>query len=181
MLVVQLGTPTAPEPGPVRRYLAQFLADPRVVEIPPVLWKLILHGIILRTRPAKSAKKYESIWTKEGSPLMANTQRQARLLRGYLGEAGHDVEVEFAMRYGKPSIGAVLVPLSPLLMPSGLTSLLRDSGANCLVTQRSMAPMIDQVRAELPELAADHVLMVDGPAGDYPDYGSLLLSIICKT
>lgn len=72
-----------------------------------------------------------------------------------------------------PSIGAVLVPLSPLLMPSGLTSLLRDSGANCLVTQRSMAPMIDQVRAELPELAADHVLMVDGPAGDYPDYGSL--------
>ncbi|WP_291986979.1 AMP-binding protein [Candidatus Accumulibacter sp. ACC007] len=73
-----------------------------------------------------------------------------------------------------PSIGAVLVPLSPLLMPSGLTSLLRDSGANCLVTQRSMAPMIDQVRADLPELAADHVLMVDGPAADYPDYGSLL-------
>jgi long-chain acyl-CoA synthetase len=73
-----------------------------------------------------------------------------------------------------PSIGAVLVPLSPLLMPSGLTSLLRDSGARCLITQRSLAPMLDQVRAELPELVADHVLMVDGAAGDYPDYGSLL-------
>jgi len=73
-----------------------------------------------------------------------------------------------------PSIGAVLVPLSPLLMPSGLSSLLRDSGARCLITQRAMAPMLDQVRAELPELAADHVLMVDGAAGDYPDYGSLL-------
>ena len=92
----------------VRRFLGRLLGDPRVVELPRVLWLPILHGIILRTRPAKSAKKYESIWTKEGSPLMANTQRQARLLRGYLGEAGHDVEVEFAMRYGKPSIGAVL-------------------------------------------------------------------------
>jgi long-chain acyl-CoA synthetase len=73
-----------------------------------------------------------------------------------------------------PSIGAVLVPLSPLLMPSGLASLLRDSGANCLITQRSLAPMLDQVRAELPDLAADHVLMVDGPTADYPDYASLL-------
>jgi long-chain acyl-CoA synthetase len=73
-----------------------------------------------------------------------------------------------------PSIGAVLVPLSPLLMPSGLASLLRDSGANCLITQRSMAPMLDQVRAELPDLAADHMLMVDGPTADYPDYASLL-------
>ncbi len=73
-----------------------------------------------------------------------------------------------------PSIGAVLVPLSPLLMPSGLASLLCDSGANCLITQRSLAPMLDQVRAELPDLAADHVLMVDGPTADYPDYASLL-------
>ncbi|MEF8732259.1 MAG: AMP-binding protein [Candidatus Accumulibacter meliphilus] len=73
-----------------------------------------------------------------------------------------------------PSIGAVLVPLSPLLMPSGLASLLRDSGANCLITQRSVASMLDQVRAELPDLAADHVLMVDGPTADYPDYTSLL-------
>lgn len=73
-----------------------------------------------------------------------------------------------------PSIGAVLVPLSPLLMPSGLASLLRDSGANCLITQRSMAPMLDQVRAELPDLAAAHVLMVDGSIADYPDYASLL-------
>ncbi|HCZ13922.1 MAG TPA: AMP-binding protein [Accumulibacter sp.] len=73
-----------------------------------------------------------------------------------------------------PSIGAVLVPLSPLLMPSGLASLLRDSGANCVVSQRSMAPMLDQARQELPGLAADHVLMVDGASGDYPDYASML-------
>lgn len=73
-----------------------------------------------------------------------------------------------------PSIGAVLVPLSPLLMPSGLASLLRDSGADCLITQRALAPLLDQVRAELPGLAADHVLMVDGPEADYPDYAALL-------
>ncbi len=69
-----------------------------------------------------------------------------------------------------PSIGAVLVPLSPLLMASGLASLLRDSGAVCLITQSSMAPLVDQVREELPGLRADHVLMVDGPTADYPGY-----------
>ena len=73
-----------------------------------------------------------------------------------------------------PSIGAVLVPLSPLLMASGLASLLRDSGAVCLITQSSMAPLVDQVREELPGLRADHVLMVDGPTADYPGYKALL-------
>ena len=108
ILLVQLGTPDAPEPGAVRRYLSEFLSDPRVVEIPAPVWKPILHGVILRRRPAESARKYASVWTPEGSPLMVNTVRQASLLRGWLGHHGHDVDVAFAMRYGNPSIAEVL-------------------------------------------------------------------------
>jgi protoporphyrin/coproporphyrin ferrochelatase len=108
VLLVQLGTPAAPEAGAVRRYLKQFLWDPRVVEIPRALWWALLHGIVLNTRPKRSARKYASIWTREGSPLLVNTVKQAALVRGYLGEAGHDAEVEFAMRYGEPSIESVL-------------------------------------------------------------------------
>ena len=108
VLLVQLGTPDAPEPAAVRRYLAEFLSDRRVVEIPPLLWWPILHGIILRTRPRKSSAKYAQIWTDLGSPLAVYTERQATLLRGYLGERGLDVEVAFAMRYGNPSIASVL-------------------------------------------------------------------------
>src|SRR5690606_17951257 len=107
VLLVQLGTPDAPEPGAVRRYLAQFLSDPRVVEIPPVFWQPILRGVVLRTRPARSARKYRSIWTPEGSPLLVHTRRQAQALRGLLAEQGMDVELDFAMRYGNPSVPAV--------------------------------------------------------------------------
>ena len=92
----------------MRRYLAEFLSDARVVEIPKLLWWLILHGVILRTRPKKSAAKYASIWTPEGSPLKVWTQKQAVMLRGYLGVRGHTVEVRYAMRYGNPSIASQL-------------------------------------------------------------------------
>ena len=108
VLLVQLGTPAQPEAGAVRRYLAEFLADPRVVEIPRLAWWPILHGIILRFRPRKSAAKYAMIWSREGSPLMVHTVAQAKLLRGALGQRGHDVEVAFAMRYGDPSVATVL-------------------------------------------------------------------------
>src|SRR6185369_6924065 len=77
VLLVNLGTPDAPTPAALRRYLAEFLGDPRVVEIPRPLWWLILHGVILRTRPAQSAAKYASIWTPDGSPLLTWTDRQA--------------------------------------------------------------------------------------------------------
>ena len=108
VLLVNLGTPDAPTAAALRRYLAQFLSDPRVVEIPRALWWLILHGVILRVRPAKSAKKYESIWTPEGSPLQVWSAKQAALLRGYLGERGHPVLVRHAMRYGNPSVASVM-------------------------------------------------------------------------
>ena len=108
IVLCNLGTPDAPTPEAVRSYLREFLGDPRVVEIPPMLWKPILHGIILRTRPAVSAKKYASIWTPEGSPLLTWTLRQAELLSQWLQERGHDVEVRAAMRYGKPGLDATL-------------------------------------------------------------------------
>ena len=108
ILLCNLGTPDAPTAPALRRYLGQFLSDHRVVEIPKPIWWLILHGIILRTRPAKSAAKYASIWTPEGSPLAMWTSKQAKLLRGWLGEAGSNVLVRHAMRYGNPSIASQL-------------------------------------------------------------------------
>ena len=108
VLLCNLGTPVAPTPEAVRSYLAEFLSDARVVEIPRLLWLPILHGVILRVRPARSARKYASIWTPEGSPLRVWTDKQARLLGGYLGERGHAVTVRYAMRYGSPSIASVL-------------------------------------------------------------------------
>jgi protoporphyrin/coproporphyrin ferrochelatase len=108
VLLCNLGTPDAPTASALRRYLAEFLGDHRVVEIPRPIWWLILHGIILRTRPAKSAKKYASIWLPEGSPLKVWTEKQATLLRGYLGERGHQVTVRYAMRYGSPSMASEL-------------------------------------------------------------------------
>jgi len=108
VLLIQLGTPDAPKPGAVRRYLKEFLSDPRVVEIPRLAWWPILNGIILNTRPRKSAAKYAQIWTEDGSPLAVYTARQAKMLRGYLGERGLDLEVAHAMRYGNPSIPQVL-------------------------------------------------------------------------
>lgn len=111
VVLINLGTPDAPTAQAVRPYLKQFLWDPRVVEIPRPLWWLILHGIILPFRAKTSAEKYASIWTNEGSPLLIHTRKQAMLLKGYLGERGHDVHVTFAMRYGSPSIPTVLSQL----------------------------------------------------------------------
>lgn len=105
VLLINLGTPDAPDAKAVRRYLAEFLSDRRVVELPAIAWKPILHGIILRTRPKKSAHAYAQVWSEEGSPLAAITRRQAVALQARLGES---VIVEFAMRYGNPGIAAVL-------------------------------------------------------------------------
>jgi len=104
ILLINLGTPDAPEARAVRRYLAEFLSDPRVIEIPAIAWKPILHGIILRTRPRKSAEAYNQIWTNEGSPLRAIAHRQAEALR----ERMPDVSIHYAMRYGHPGIAAAV-------------------------------------------------------------------------
>jgi len=108
IVLVNLGTPDAPTAPALRRYLKQFLSDPRVVEIPRAIWWLILNGIILNVRPKKSAAKYASVWMTEGSPLRVHTERQATLLKGFLGQRGHRLKVEWAMRYGSPSLPAVL-------------------------------------------------------------------------
>jgi ferrochelatase len=109
VLLVNLGTPDAPTAPAVRSYLKEFLGDPRVVEMPRAIWWLILNGIILNTRPKKSAAKYAKVWLKEGSPLRVHTEKQTSLLRGYLDQrTDAPLVVDYAMRYGNPSIPDVL-------------------------------------------------------------------------
>ncbi len=115
VLLVNLGTPDAPTPAAVRKYLAEFLSDPRVIEIPSFAWQPLLHGVVLRTRPSKSAARYAAIWTKDGSPLAIHTNKQKVLLSGYLGQRlktlGLPADlaiVEQAMRYGNAPIGAAI-------------------------------------------------------------------------
>jgi ferrochelatase len=107
VLVTNLGTPAAPKRSALRPYLKQFLSDPRVVEVPRLIWWFVLNVIILTIRPGRSAKAYASVWTEEGSPLMTFTRRQTSAIRKRL-ESNSDVVVEFAMRYGEPSIANTL-------------------------------------------------------------------------
>ena len=108
VLLVNLGTPDAPTPAAVKRYLAEFLSDRRVVELPALLWQPVLRGIILNSRPKKSAHAYAQVWTERGSPLAVITADQAAALQQRLGDG---VRVDYAMRYGKPSIAARLAGL----------------------------------------------------------------------
>ena len=115
VLLTNLGTPDAPTSGAVRRYLAEFLSDPRVVEIPNIAWQPLLHGVVLRVRPSRSAAKYAAIWTNDGSPLLVHSVKQKVLLNGYLGQRlkkeglpSDLCPVELGMRYGQPSIAASL-------------------------------------------------------------------------
>ena len=153
VLLVALGTPDAPTAPALRRYLAEFLSDPRVVEIPRLLWWPILHGIILRTRPARSAAKYASIWTPEGSPLAVWTERQARAVGERLAAAGHRVLVRHAMRYGNPSLPAVL-------------DALRAEG----VTRVLVLPMYPQYAAATTASVADRLLQWATQARRMPEW-----------
>lgn len=112
VLLVNLGSPDAPTPAAVRRYLKEFLWDPRVVEMPRLLWWLALNGIILNLRPRKAAEMYKLVWTEQGSPLLVHSQNQADKLGAAL-EARYPgrVEVELGMRYGNPSIPSALETL----------------------------------------------------------------------
>lgn len=110
VLITNLGTPEAPTTPALRKYLAQFLSDPRVVEVPRLLWKCILHGVILRIRPRRSAAAYQTVWTDKGSPLMIYIQQQcdalSQLLHAEEKGYGDDLVVKFAMRYGEPSVAS---------------------------------------------------------------------------
>ncbi len=108
VLVAQLGTPDAPTPSALRRYLKQFLADPRVIEANRFLWWVILNGYILNTRPKRSARLYGRIWQPDGSPLLKITERQTAALAEKCGQLGSDVSVVFGMRYGNPSLESAL-------------------------------------------------------------------------
>ncbi|MBX3560335.1 MAG: ferrochelatase [Sphingomonas sp.] len=145
VLLVNLGTPDAPDPAAVKRYLKQFLSDRRVVEIPPFVWQPLLRGIILNTRPRKSAHAYKQVWTEEGSPLAAITRRQAAALAGAFGAGAM---VDHAMRYGNPSIASridalmaqgceriLIAPLYPQYC-GATTATVADAAAAHLVTLR---------------------------------------------
>ena len=159
ILLVNLGTPDEPTTKAVRRYLREFLWDPRVVEIPRLIWWVILNVIILNTRPAKSAKKYASIWTKDGSPLKVYTLRQAQLLKGFLGErVKSPIAVAVGMRYGNPSIAEAVATLRKknvdrlLLLPlypqyaASTTATAFDELARVLAQHRNV-PAIRMVRS----------------------------------
>lgn len=120
VLLTNLGTPDEPKTGALRRYLKEFLSDPRVVETPRLLWWCILNLVILNIRPSRSAKAYQTVWTDQGSPLLFHTKAQAEKVRAKLTEQyGDDVVVEFAMRYGNPSVDSVI----DNMMKQGVTKL----------------------------------------------------------
>ncbi|MEO5734864.1 MAG: ferrochelatase [Rubrivivax sp.] len=153
LLLVNLGTPDKADAPSLRRYLAEFLSDPRVVEIPRLPWWLILHGIILRTRPARSAAKYASVWMPEGSPLAVWTARQAHALADRLTHRGHRLLVRHAMRYGNPSLPSVL---------DGL----RAEGA----TRVLVLPLYPQYAAATTASVADRVMQWAGGARHMPEF-----------
>ncbi len=190
VVLINLGTPEAPTGPALRRYLKQFLSDPRVVEIPKPIWWLILNGIILNIRPKKSAAKYAAIWTPEGSPLKAHTEKQAKLLGGYLGERGHRVKVAWAMRYGAPSIPdtlsrlkaegctrILLIPMYPQYAASTTATALDDAYAWLLKTRNQ--PEIRSIRnfhdQEDYIAALEQSVRSHWQANGLPDSGTRLL------
>ena len=170
VLLVNLGTPDAPTTSSVRRYLAQFLSDRRVVEIPALLWQPILRGIILTVRPKKSAHAYAQVWTDEGSPLAAITRRQTGALQDILGD---DVRVAYAMRYGQPAIGTAL----DTLMAEGCRRILVAPlyPQYCAATT---ATVVDAVNAHLAKLRWQPTLRFLPPYHDDDAYIGALASSV---
>ncbi|MFM0494417.1 ferrochelatase [Paraburkholderia caledonica] len=179
VLLINLGTPDAPTPRAVRRYLAQFLSDPRVVEIPALLWQIILRLLILPFRGRASAKKYAAVWMPEGSPLRVYTEKQVEGLRHLLQLNDYTVLVEYAMRYGTPGIPAMLNQLKlagaerVLLVPmypqysSSTTATAFDDAFSALKRMRNQ-PEIRTVRQY-----ADHPAYISALAAQVHQYWHL--------
>lgn len=154
VLITNLGTPAAPEKKALKTYLKEFLSDPRVVEFPRLLWWLVLNGVILNIRPRRSAASYQTVWTEQGSPLLFHTEAQAAALQASMRQQfGEEVIVDFAMRYGQPSIQSVL----QAMLDRGVTRLLvlplypQYSGATTASTFDALAADFTR-RRWLPEL-----------------------------
>ncbi len=159
VLLINLGTPEAPTAPAVRAYLKEFLSDPRVIEIPRILWRPILHLFVLNTRPKESARRYAQVWMSDGAPLRVHTGRQAALLRGFLGERVKlPLLVDHAMRYGSPAIAhrlhemkaqhcdrILLVPLYPQYSASSTATAI-DAAAACLARMRNQ-PALRTIRS----------------------------------
>lgn len=178
VLLVNLGTPDAPTPKAVKKYLGEFLSDPRVIEIPSLVWQPILRGVILNVRPKKSAHAYEQVWTEKGSPLAAITAEQAEKLQHMLGDS---VRVDWAMRYGNPSIPdklkammdagcerIVLAPLYPQYC-GATTATVVDKASEALGTMRwqpslRVMPPYHDDPAYIAALAADLGAQLDALA-----------------
>ena len=170
VLLVNLGSPEAPTRAAVRSYLKEFLSDRRVVEIPPLLWQPILHGFVLTTRPSRSAHAYAQIWTEEGSPLVAITRRQAEKVQTALGS---DVIVDWAMRYGQPSISDRLAALQAAGCDRILLAPLYPQYSSA-----TTATVFDAAAAALAEMRWQPSLRVLPPYYDDPAYiGALETSV----
>jgi len=172
VLLINLGTPDGPDPESVKRYLKQFLSDTRVVEIPPIAWQLILRGIILNTRPQKSAKAYAKVWTERGSPLADITARQAEAM---VGQFGDKVMVDYAMRYGNPSIEQRITAM----MGQGCDRILIAPmyPQYCAATT---ATVFDEVARVLGEMRWQPALRFVPPYHDHPDYLTALADDLAR-
>jgi ferrochelatase len=170
VLLVNLGTPDEPTAPAVKRYLAEFLSDPRVIEIPQIVWQPILRGIILNTRPKKSAEAYRKVWTDDGSPLAAITRKQAQ---GLATRLGTDVQTRYAMRYGNPSIGGEMRALQKAGCDRILVAPLYPQ--YCAATTASV---VDKVNEELGKMRWQPNLRFLPPYYDEPAYVDALASDI---
>ncbi len=177
ILVAQLGTPEAPTTSAVRRYLAQFLSDPRVVDLNPLLWRPILYGVILRTRPAQSAALYRKVWTPEGSPLLAFSRAQAAGIQAALDrKGGAELRAEVAMRYGEPSTGAAIERLAQWGAERILLFPMYPQYA-----APTTASTYDEVFRELPKRRFVPALRVVPPYFDHPAYIGALAESVRET
>ena len=176
VLVTNLGTPDAPTPAALRKYLAEFLSDSRVIEVPKLIWWFVLHGVILRTRPKRSAEAYEKVWTEDGSPLLSICKKQAVSIQQELDNRfSGPVKVELAMRYGNPSI------------KSGLEKL-RDANANRVLifplypqySASTTASTLDAVSDVLKTWRLIPEIRMINHYHDNPDYINALANSISK-